>query len=196
MRHKALLFIVLAVVSAAFTASAAQSRTTRTTAEFHEFLLHVNSDRQIPYNCQTFTWYSPWAECSGKTAGSGYSHSMSETLVRVRWCLPHDQLCDFAARHTMPHGYVRWMLIYNWEGSNTKTNYLIGAVQMPNGPFHVVEGRINGQTIHPDSGNQNRIGTEGGPLALLVAERPRVTEPGNGPTSNAYTFGLVGWLKF
>ena len=66
---------------------------------------------------------------------------------------------------------------------------------MPNGPFHVVAGRIHGNAVTPDSGNQYHI-NQGGPLHLVVTFIRHLSNGGGVPSSNGYTIGLIGSLHY
>jgi hypothetical protein len=180
-------------LTVAGTASAAQSHSAKTAADFRQFLVHVNANHPKPWNCKDSTWHSRSALCSGWSAPSGDSYAFSKEFVYVSWCVRGDvgQFCG-PDRLEMPHGYVRWMRI----STPGESNYLIGAVQMPNGPFHVVGGRINGHAVQPDSGDQGKVGHKGGPLALIVHYTGSISSHDGVPATNGYTFGLVGWVKF
>jgi hypothetical protein len=66
---------------------------------------------------------------------------------------------------------------------------------MPNGPFAIVAGKIDGHHVTPTSFDHTRIGKPGGPLGLFVSYKGRIT-PSDGVTRNGYTFGLVGEVHF
>jgi hypothetical protein len=95
----------------------------------------------------------------------------------------------------MPHGYVRWMKICGRYGHGCN-DWLLGAVQMPNGPFHVVAGMLNGHEVRPDDGNQGRVAHDGGPLHLNVMYRGGVSNGGGVPASHGYVFVLSGRIFF
>jgi hypothetical protein len=96
----------------------------------------------------------------------------------------------------MPHGYVRWMKFCQHLGNDDCTDWVLGAVQMPNGPFHVVAGRIHGNTVHPDSGDQGAIAKAGGPLHLVVTYTGHISNGGGVASYPGYTFGLIGYVAY
>jgi hypothetical protein len=48
----------------------------------------------------------------------------------------------------------------------------------------------------PDSANQSRLNTVGGPLHLVVMFKGHVSNGGGVPSSFGYTFGLIGSFRF
>ena len=150
------------------------------------FLLHVNANTKGT-NCGRSEWSTNDATCIGYSAPSGHSYGFSGADMWVLWGNPPQVTHSVGARQ-MPPKYKRWMKFCKDRDCN---NWLLGAVQMPNGPFHVVDGRLDGRVVQPDDGDQARIGQPGGPLALIVEDAKSGNSAGYG-----YTFGLVGRIKF
>jgi hypothetical protein len=186
--------LVIAVLASAVFAGAAPARVSE--ASWHPFLVHVNSDRPRPTNCGAADWWSTAAYCYGSSAPSGHSYGFNLTTVDVSWCVPSGW-CPMAAGHTLPHGWTRWMKVCAPVGNGECIdNWLLGAVVMPNGPFAIVAGKINGHHVTPTSFDQSRIGKQGGPLALIVTYTGSVSNGGGVAASNGYTFGFVGHVHF
>ena len=169
------------------------------TADDRPFLLHVNANTSDS-NCGYSEWSGPSVQCMGNAAPSGNSYTFSQQGIIVQWCDAKQNGCDVGKGYTMPAGYVRWMYIGLWSPGTLPPqqvrNWLLGAVQMPNGPFHVMAGKIDNNPVQPDNGDQGKIGKTGGPLALIVRYTGQVSgRSGEGPT-NGYTIGLVGRIKF
>jgi hypothetical protein len=57
-------------------------------------------------------------------------------------------------------------------------------------------GKDPGHAVVPDSANQSRLNTVGGPLHLVVMFKGHVSNGGGVPSSFGYTFGLIGSLRF
>ena len=100
---------------------------------------------------------------------------LHQTTVSVSWCSVAEEGNCFISGvghvggRKLPAGnYSRWMKVCQGVAVGDCGDWLLGAVVMPNGPFSVVAGSIGGQAVHPDSGDQARINTVGGPLHLVV----------------------------
>ena len=150
-----------------------------------DFLLHVDANGPRS-NCGSAVWSSPNAYCYGFSSGSGKSFGMAAKSVDVQWCSPEKD-CFIGANYSMKDGYSRWMKVCQLSANACK-NWILGAVKMPNGPFSVVAGQLDGKAILPDGGRGN-ISRLGGPLNLIVHSTGSVA---NG---NGYTFGFVGMLR-
>lgn len=147
------------------------------------FLVHVDA------NCSVQEWSSPIATCHGWSAPSGHSYGFSGTAMMVSLDSASGKL---GVLRKMPNGYDRWMRLCKKPEC---VEYLMGAVKMPNGPFHVVDGAISGKRVRADDGNKTRIGQPGGPLALIVKFK-RTISTGNATPDNEYSFGLVGRITY
>ena len=179
------------VLLAAAAAVPAQGRVAQAT--YHPFLLHVESN-SFANNCGKSEWSSPIGECGGYSAISGHSYAFNHTYVSVRWCPKDCSLIDL--NHAMPDGYGRWMKFCAAVGLGECKDWLLGAVHMPNGPFHVIDGMIGGKRIHKDDGNPHHLAAAGGPLHLVVTY---IGTHDNGPgkhVSYRYNFGVIGQLLF
>ena len=160
------------------------------------FLIHTDIVTVASSPCASWTEPNPGLTCDwrGMSAHSGHSYSFSGAGVSVVWCTPTPQRdCDFAKRRVMPDKYVRWMMFCRPSGMDAcgKTDWLLGAVQMPNGPFHVVDGMIDGVAVRPDDGNQLRIGQPGGPLNLVVTHNGDINS-----RTYRYSYGIIGRIKY
>ena len=171
-------------------------------ADERDFLLHVNSYAAVNgYNCGGTEWSSPFGICGGNPAPDGRSLGFPTTAkVNVKWCNKEASptACSIGEGRTMPARYARWMKFCIPAGADdcgANNNWILGAVQMPNGPFHVLDGRIGGKKVLPDDGNQDRIGQSNGPLNLVVTWKGGISNGGGVPASNGYTFGIVGKIK-
>ena len=125
--------------------------------------------------------------------------------VRVDWCPV--STCDpttIGAHHHVnaPHGYTRWMILCKRPvvtAHGPCDNYLLGAVNMPNGPFAVVDGRIDGHAVTPTSSDESKVEHQGGPLFLYVGfhGQHHVSQGVPHPlVYNGYVFGFRGWLNY
>jgi hypothetical protein len=186
--------MVLLGVLAALPAAAAEGRTQNAT--YYKFLVHVDANKEYGANCRYYEWSHPYGFCRGSSTPSGDSHSMRLKSMTVTWCAPDDTLCSIYGKHEMPKGYVRWMKFCASPHENTCQSWLLGAVHMPNGPFHVIDGVIDGHTVHADSGDARYYDTNGGPLHLVVNYTGSIHNGGGKAESRGYTFGLIGKVKF
>jgi hypothetical protein len=200
----------LAVVAAL--APAASSAGQQATTAQHKFHAHVDA-YTVLHSC-VGVWNDARGACSGvSNNGNNGSANGFHGDIRIRWCANGDSYCSdqFAmlpAGHNvhMPHDYDRWMFICRRADGNDCHNYLVGAVKMPNGPFAVVAGRIDGHTVMPTSTDQSKVEHQGGPLFLYVGYHGKVhlyTGAVLNPWTHinqsyfyGYVFGFRGWLTY
>lgn len=190
--------VLVAALSVMVMPTIALATRSHAAASYHQFLVHVNADKDGTYNCGGADWYSPFAFCWGTAAPSGLSYGfLAEKTVTVQWCTAGSRSCSLGENRYVPtQSYVRWMKFCAHTGAFECRDWLLGAVVMPNGPFSVVAGRIDGHTVTPDSANQARFDTHGGPLHLVVNHTRYISNGGGVPSSNGYSFGLIGWLHY
>jgi len=194
--RRTLLILLLPALLLVASATAAQLRTTATE---HPFRIDVNAKLYAP-NCGPDEWSTPRAYCESSTAPSGHLYEFPPGNVAVSWCTAGTSSCSLGEGYQLPsHNYTRWMKFcvdLGHHGCPSHTNWLLGAVVMPNGPFAVVAGNLEGYAVHPTSHNQTRVSNRGGPLHLVVTYTGLVGNGGGVASSNGYTFGLIGWLFF
>lgn len=162
-----------------------------------KFHLHLNSyAKGNGYNCGISEWSSTVATCggSGQNGNAGTAGSF-RTFDYVSWC-NGDPFCAslIGGKEALPHGYTRWMKICGLSG-NDCGSWLIGAVKMPNGPFLVLQGKVDGKAVARQSDGK-REETDGGPLFLYVGFHGSINNGGGVPASNGYVFGFRGYLNF
>jgi len=197
--RRTLLVLLLPALLLVASATAAQLRRHATE---HQFLIHVNANHPKPRNCGVAVeWSTPQTYCEdGSTAPHGHSYEFYPRSVSVSWCTAGTSSCSLGEGYQLPsHNYTRWMKFcvdLGHHGCPSHTNWLLGAVVMPNGPFAVVAGNLEGYAVHPTSHNQTRVSNRGGPLHLVVTYTGLVGNGGGVASSNGYTFGLIGWLFF
>jgi hypothetical protein len=92
----------------------------------------------------------------------------------------------------MPSGYSRWFKVTRLSGTS-RSSWLGGAVKMPNGPFTVLTGDVNGLPVRPDNPHA-AVEQAGGPLFLWVGYWGRVGK--DGYAYHGYVFGLRGYLDY
>jgi hypothetical protein len=193
--RRTLLILLLPALLLVASATAAPRHATE-----QPFLIHVDANHPKPRNCGSFEWSTPQADCEGPTAPHGNSSEFYPGIVTVKWCTASTSNCGLGEGYQLPsHNYTRWMKFCKRQGNGQctgHTNWLLGAVVMPNGPFAVVAGNLGGHAIHPTSHNQTRVSNRGGPLHLVVTYTGSLSNGGGVPSSNGYTFGLIGWLFF
>jgi hypothetical protein len=175
--------VVLAALSMAALPAAAS-------AGEHPFHAHMDAHTKSS-NCGPSEWSDAIGYCTG-TAQNGNAASAGpfQGYVTVKWADAYNQL-PFTGGRDLPSGYDRWMELRKDDGS-----YLLGAVKMPNGPFHVVTGAIHGHPVHRDSGNLSTVEHTGGPLFLWVGFHSTFTPNPQAPAHFGYVFGLRGWLRY
>ena len=202
--------IVLALAVLAVLAPSAFSASQQAATQHHKFHAHVDA-YSYPRGCRQFEWNSPSAVCLGTSnnGNNGTANGLHGT-VRVDWCpVGSCNPVDYGAHHraggyTAPHGYTRWMILCSrpaptsWDPCR---NWILGAVKMPNGPFAVVGGGIDGHAVTPTSSDESKVEHQGGPLFLYVGfhGEQRVSEgsaPGAPFMNNGYVFGFRGWLNY
>jgi hypothetical protein len=199
--RRTLLILLLPALLLVASATAAQLRTTATE---HPFRIDVNPKLYAP-NCGPDEWSTPRAYCESSTAPSGHLYEFPPGNVAVSWCTAGTSSCDLGKGYQLPsHNYTRWLKFCMWRGYHecptSGTDWLLGAVVMPNGPFAVVAGNFGNHgkwnSIHPTSHDQTKIAHRGGPLHLVVTYTGKVSRGDGVRPSNGYTFVLSGYLFF
>ena len=189
--------VLLAALSVMALPTIALATRSHAAASYHQFLLHVDADKDGTYNCGGANWYSTAAFCWGTAAPSGISFGFNQRTVTVQWCTAGHNPCSLGENRYVPtQSYVRWMKFCQHSGAFECKDWLLGAVVMPNGPFSVVAGQIGGHAVMPDSALQAKFDTHGGPLHLVVTHTRYITSRVGYPADNGYSFGLIGWLHF
>ena len=133
------------------------------------FKFHVHMDaygKGNNYNCGMSEWSSTLAFCGGTGQdGNAGSAGPFRGYDYVGWCNgTSDCASIIGAKVALPDGYSRWMELCSGADCRDK---LIGAVRMPNGPFLVVGGKVDGREVarqHESKG----VESDGGPLFLHV----------------------------
>jgi hypothetical protein len=195
--------VVLGLAIVAAFAPLASSAGQHTTTTWHKFHAHVDAYAD-PYSCFLSEWNSPHAMCIGwSNNGNNGTANGFHGQVRVDWCPVagcNDQYIKARAQHFhAPHGYTRWMwLCRSPSAYGHCDNWLLGAVKMPNGPFAVVEGHIDGHAVTPTSNDESKVEHQGGPLFLYVGfhGQSSVRHGAGHITANGYVFGFRGWLNY
>jgi hypothetical protein len=201
--RNSILKLALGLAVLAALTPAAWSATRGATAADHKFHAHVDAYHQHPYNCGISTWSdrsAPFGGCYGRSGNgnNGTALGFSGTLYIV-WCRHDVHLCKNHVDHphaVLPHGYDRWMRICRGLGNEDCHNYLLAAVKMPNGPFAVMFGRVDGHQVRATSTNENQVEHNGGPLFLYVGYHGSISNGGGVPASHGYVFGFRGWLHY
>jgi hypothetical protein len=181
------------------TAALAAGPGTAGAASQHWFHAHVDAYSQTN-NCGVAEWHSQIGVCKGSSQnGNAGSTEGFNGAVFVNWC-PHDStFCRHGigqSHAVMPAGYDRWMVLCQWHGNGECFNWLLGAVKMPNGPFAVVAGHVNGHAVRPTSTDAGRVEHQGGPLFLYVGFHSHINNGGGKPGSFGYVFGFRGWIDW
>ncbi len=162
------------------------------------FRFHVHMDAygtQGPgYNCSISEWSSTMASCGGfGHNGNAGSAGAFDNFDTVRWCNGSASCGSFVGtKAALPAGYSRWMELC--ATSDCRSN-LIGAVRMPDGPFLVVEGTVDGRAVVRQSESKG-VESDGGPLFLYVGYHGSISNGGGVPASQGYVFGFRGYLQF
>jgi hypothetical protein len=198
--RRTLLILLLPALLLVASATAAPRHATE-----QPFLIHVDANHPKPRNCGSFEWSTPQADCEGPTAPHGNSSEFYPGIVTVKWCTASTSNCGLGEGYQLPsHNYTRWLKFCMWRGYHecptSGTDWLLGAVVMPNGPFAVVAGNFGNHgkwnSIHPTSHDQTKIAHRGGPLHLVVTYTGKVSRGDGVRPSNGYTFVLSGYLFF
>jgi hypothetical protein len=162
----------------------------------HHFHSHI--DAYSPdANCgpvasgNTNEWSYHRGNCQG-WAGIGGNAVPFDQTVRIEWSTDANSTQLLGVSLTMPPGYSRWFKASRVAGTS-RTSWIGGAVRMPNGPFTVLTGHVNGQPVHPDNPN-GTVEQVGGPLFLWVGYWGRVGK--DGVAYQGYVFGLRGYLDY
>ncbi len=183
LRRLALAGLLICLVGSAAAITLAHTARAGSTEE-KRFLLHVDAYFNHK-NCEN-EWSALTVTCKG--VGSTNPDALtfrSSTDVKIWWCyrcktldalLVHPRYMEFCA-------------------NDSCSNYIAGAVVMPNGPFLVLSGNLDGKKVLPDDGNQARIGQPGGPLGLYVGFHSRFKVGYSNDYSYGYVFKLNGYLK-
>ena len=182
---KRLALVGLLICLAGSVAAIVPAHTARAASiEQKRFELHV--DAYFNYKSCTDVWSAPDVTCDG--LGSTNPDALafrSSTHVKIWWC----RLCRSA--DVLPDHPPFMEFCANASCSN----YVAGKVAMPNGPFFVLSGKLDGKNVLPDDGHQARIGQPGGPLALHVGYHSKFKQGYADFYSYGYVFKLNGWLK-
>jgi hypothetical protein len=169
----------------------------------HKFHAHVDAYHQHPYNCGISTWtdtHSAFGSCYGTShnGNNGTANGFHNTVYIV-WCRHDVSLCKDHVGHphlVLPHGYSRWMRLCRGLGNDGCHNFLLAAVKMPNGPFAILAGRVDGNSVRPTSTDESRVEHNGGPLFLYVGYHGSISNGGGVPASHGYVFGFRGWIHW
>jgi hypothetical protein len=184
-------------------APAAWGAARSTTAVDHKFHAHIDAYKHNPYNCGQSTWGdtgAPFGSCGGSSqngnngTADGFHHTVS-----ITWCRENVSICKDTVHHphaVLPHGYTRWMRLCRGVYLGECHNYILGAVHMPNGPFAVLYGEINGHPVRATSHNHSQVEHNGGPLFLYVGYWGSINNGGGVAASHGYVFGFRGWLHW
>lgn len=161
------------------------------------FKFHVHMDsygKGNGYNCGNSEWSSTLASCGGfGHNGNAGSAGPFNGYDYVGWCNGSPDCAGIiGAKTALPEGYSRWMELCSGADCRDK---LIGAVRMPNGPFLVVGGRVDGKDVARQDENKG-VETDGGPLFLYVGFNGYINNGGGVPASHGYVFGLRGYIQF
>jgi hypothetical protein len=152
--------------------------------EEKRFELHV--DAYFGHKSCTDVWSAPDVTCHGVgSTNPGALDFRASTDVKIFWCL-RCRAADVVPDHP------RFMELC---ANATCSSYLTGKVVMPNGPFLVLGGKLDGKNVLPDDRNQARFGQPGGPLALYTGFHSKFKVGFADFYSYGYVFKLNGYLK-
>jgi hypothetical protein len=161
-----------------------------TTLKFHA---HMDAYGQTTLGCGG-EWKSSFAQCIGNVVNGNSGTSQFNGHATVSWC-DGTSNCTFVsdslfgqsgiARPALPSGYSRGMVLMN----SNSGNWIYGAVKMPNGPFVVLAGVINGNRVVAQDLKKG-VESDGGPLFLYVGHH------GVAGDKQEYVFGFRGYLKY
>jgi hypothetical protein len=136
-------------------------------------------------------WSYHRGNCEG-WAGVGGAAVPFDQKVRIEWSSDASSTPLLGVSLTMPSGYSRWFKATRVSGTS-RTSWIGGAVKMPNGPFTVLTGDVNGVPVRADNPN-GAVEQAGGPLFLWVGYWGRVGVDGR--AYHGYVFGLRGYLDY
>jgi hypothetical protein len=136
-------------------------------------------------------WSYHRGHCQGY-AGVGGNAAPFDRTVRIEWSSDASSTPLLGVSLTMPSGYSRWFKATQVTGTSSST-WIGGAVKMPNGPFTVLTGSVNGQPVRADNPH-GAVEQVGGPLFLWVGYHGRVGK--DGYAYHGYVFGLRGYLDY
>jgi hypothetical protein len=161
----------------------------------HDRKFHAHVDAYGGGKACSAAWAHVFSTCTAH-AGNG-NNGVADGFhgaVRITWCEGafYAHTCTYVhPGASLPHGYGRWMLLCRAGGGGLCHNFLLGAVKMPNGPFAIVAGRIEGHPVRPTNTDTGRVEHNGGPLFLYVGFN------GHEPHSRyGYVFGFRGWIHW
>jgi hypothetical protein len=186
--------LALALVALIVAMSAFASTATASSRYFHT---HIDAYSQTN-NCGYSEWSSSLAYCQGYAQPTQNTGTMAY-FIGISWCdgssLASACLGQSHANLTLPFGYSRWMKFCRLVGNSECHEYLLGAVKMPNGPFAVMAGKVDGKSVKPSNPN-GAVEQLGGPLFLWVGFHSYLSQGGGVPAKTGYVFGLRGHLEF
>lgn len=135
-------------------------------------------------------WSYHRGDCHG-WAGYGGNALPFDQKVHIEWSSDASSTHLLGVSLPMPAGYSRWFKASRATGSSV--DWIGGAVKMPNGPFSVLTGRINGVAVRADNPHGG-VEQVGGPLFLWVGYWGRVSV--GDYAHHGYVFGLRGYIDY
>jgi hypothetical protein len=187
--------VVLAIMTGVILSTAGAAGAT-TTLKFHA---HIDAYGLPGFGCIA-KFDAPNAGCVGEGYNGNAGTSMFVGKVQVGWCDlgPPCSAGKFALgrswfapetalpRPPMPSGYSRMMDV---QSANGRSNWLYGAVRLPNGPFVVLAGMVDGHSVVAQDPNK-AVESDGGPLFLYVGWHGQVDK------NYEYVLGFRGYLRY